>query len=63
MNNNKPISLNLKEDLEEDAKIIREKEKQDRKKYLQEKFNKLENKGGLNFDKKNLNKKRERAEE
>jgi hypothetical protein len=63
MDNNKPISLNLKEDLQEEAKIIRENEKQERMKYLQEKFNKLEKKGGLILDKKNLNKKRERAGE
>jgi hypothetical protein len=60
---NKPISLSLKEDLEEDARNIREKEKEERKKYLQEKFNKLENKGGISSDKKSLNKKRDRSQE
>ena len=59
-NNKGEISLSLREDFEENNEITKKHNKEERKKYLQEKFNKMEGNGKNPSDKKNLNNKRQR---
>ena len=54
--------MSLKEDLDEDSKEIKLKEKEERKKFLQEKFGKLEKISSISSEQKNINKKRNREE-
>jgi N-acetyltransferase 10 len=65
-NNKASITMNLRDDLEEESNNIKNKEKEERKKYLHEKFSKLDKtNSNHNSEKKNnnLQKKRNREED
>ncbi len=68
LGNNLNVTLNLKDELVDESEAIKNKEREERNKYLKEKFNKMEKKNfngsGNKFinNNKNINKKRERED-